>query len=139
MKKLTGILIVSALITGACSSTKQASNSKNYDDVYYSSKDAANESAAIASSKQTQPDDYTQAGSNDPNRFDYGNEGNPSTSETTTDGNGTTYITNNYYNQDDYYDYAYSSNIRRFHTSVNMGFGYYNPYFTNSYWYDYNP
>ena len=51
--------------------------------------------------------------------------------------NGNTYITNNYYDQDDYYDYAYSARLRRFNHSY--GWNYYDPYYTNLYWYDYNP
>ena len=43
------------------------------------------------------------------------------------------------YDPDDYYDYSYSSRIRRFHTDVYAGWGYYDPYFTNMYWYDYCP
>lgn len=42
------------------------------------------------------------------------------------------------YSSDDYYDYGYSSRIRRFHNPY-FGFSYYNNYYTNSYWYDYNP
>ena len=47
-----------------------------------------------------------------------------------------TNITNNYYNND-YYDYAYSARLRRFHHNYN--YDYYDNYYTNSYWYDYNP
>ena len=43
------------------------------------------------------------------------------------------------YDPDDYYDYAYSSRLRRFHTNVYAGWGYYDPFFTNLYWYDYSP
>lgn len=43
------------------------------------------------------------------------------------------------YDPDDYYDYSYASRIRRFHTDVYAGWGYYDPYFTNLYWYDYSP
>ena len=43
------------------------------------------------------------------------------------------------YDPDDYYDYAYSSRIRRFHNNYYTGWGYYDPYFTNMYWYDYYP
>lgn len=42
------------------------------------------------------------------------------------------------YNADDYYDYAYASRMRRFQSPVN-GAGYYDNYYTNSYWYDRNP
>ena len=54
-------------------------------------------------------------------------------------GSGNTYINNYYYDEDDYYDYYYTSRIRRFHTDLNCGWGYYDPYFTNLYWYDYCP
>lgn len=43
------------------------------------------------------------------------------------------------YDPDDYYDYYYSSRIRRFHNNYYTGWGYYDPYFTNMYWYDYYP
>ena len=52
---------------------------------------------------------------------------------------GTTYVTNNYYfNGDNYYDYEYTARLRRFY-GVNYGWSYYDPYFTNQYWYNYNP
>ena len=38
------------------------------------------------------------------------------------------------YSADDYYDYGYSVRLRRFH-GPSFGFGYYNNYFTNSFWY----
>jgi hypothetical protein len=42
------------------------------------------------------------------------------------------------YRSDDYYDYGYSSRIRRFY-GPQIGFGYYHNYYTNSFWYDSNP
>ena len=52
---------------------------------------------------------------------------------------GATYVTNNYYfNGDNYYDYEYTARLRRFY-GVNYGWSYYDPYFTNQYWYNYNP
>jgi hypothetical protein len=60
------------------------------------------------------------------------------------DENGNTRITNNYYNGDnydynnEYYDYEYSSRIRRFHRPYG-DYGYYDNCYTNYYWYDYNP
>ena len=42
------------------------------------------------------------------------------------------------YTSDDYYDYQYSARLRRFH-GPGFGFGYYNNYFTNSFWYSNNP
>jgi len=41
------------------------------------------------------------------------------------------------YNYNDYYDYSYSSRIRRFHYPNRLG--YYNSFYTNSYWYNYDP
>ena len=60
------------------------------------------------------------------------------------DENGDMRVTNNYYYGDnydygnEYYDYEYSSRIRRFHRN-SARFGYYDDYFTNYYWYDYDP
>ena len=54
------------------------------------------------------------------------------------DGNAST-ASSYSYDPDDYYDYCYASRIRRFHTDVYAGWGYYDPYFTNMYWYDYCP
>ena len=56
----------------------------------------------------------------------------PKYSEIESDDAGNTYVTNNYYNTN--YDYQYSSRIRRFNY-CNSGYNYYNPWFTNSYYY----
>lgn len=42
------------------------------------------------------------------------------------------------YEQDDYYDYAYSARIRRFHSPF-LYSDYYSDYYTNLYWYTYDP
>ncbi|MBS1651218.1 MAG: hypothetical protein JSU07_04330 [Bacteroidetes bacterium] len=42
------------------------------------------------------------------------------------------------YNKDDYYDYQYASRLRRFQGPIN-GAGYYDNYYTNSYYYNQNP
>lgn len=42
------------------------------------------------------------------------------------------------YAADDYYDYAYAAQIKRFHNPI-YGTGYYDDYYTNSYWYNQNP
>ena len=42
------------------------------------------------------------------------------------------------YDESDYYDYAYTARIRRFDNPV-IGIGYYDDYYTNMYWYTYNP
>ena len=51
-------------------------------------------------------------------------------------------ISDEYYDEnfdsDDYYDYSYSARIKRFH-DPNSGLGYYDNYYTNAYFYDYDP
>ena len=39
----------------------------------------------------------------------------------------------------DMYDFYYTSRIRRFHTHVSYGWGFYDPYFTNMFWYTHMP
>lgn len=57
---------------------------------------------------------------------------------------GNVRITNNYYNGDnydfdnEYYDYEYTSRIRRFHRPTGR-YGYYDDYYTNYYYYNYDP
>ena len=43
------------------------------------------------------------------------------------------------FNYDNYYDYEYSSRLRRFQNNDFVSNDYYSDYYTNSYWYDYNP
>jgi uncharacterized membrane protein YgcG len=42
------------------------------------------------------------------------------------------------YNEDDYYDYAYTARIRRFHRPY-LTYDYYSDYYTNLYWYNSDP
>ncbi|MGI8891890.1 MAG: hypothetical protein ACR2GN_00380 [Bacteroidia bacterium] len=135
MKYAYTILAAALIALSSCSSTYQARNAGSDDDVYYSPGADPVTSTIITGQKtqpasQQSPSDYTSDTQNTGERFQYSDE------EQSTDGNGNTYITNNYYT-DDYYDYSYSSRIRRFHRPA--GFGYYSTYYTNSYWYDYYP
>lgn len=56
---------------------------------------------------------------------------------------GNTYITNNYYEDNDnfgnYNDYYYTSRLRRFYNPTCMGYNYWDPWYTNYYFYDMNP
>ena len=123
MKKqfFIAIIAAAALFT-ACNTGTFA----YYDDIYTSSNDeqytikrsinhhnAANESAPITYYEETPAPDSIS--------YQYNADGSI----------GTTY----YYNQDDYYDYYYTSRLRRFHTDIYSGWGYYDPYFTNMYWF----
>ena len=77
-------------------------------------------------------DDYYPEGS-----YTQENNLNQSNSNQFVDENG-----NNVANDGDYYeddnDFAYASRIRRFHRN-NGGWGYYDPWFTNMYFYNYDP
>ena len=157
LKSLFGIAII--LTASACTSTYHAGTTPN-DDVYYSAKDNAAVNQQTYPTTQAAPaNNYSNGNnSNDQNNSTYSNtdqnstnqnqaytdpnnNGNGSTndynnSSQSTDSKGNTYVTNNYY--DDYYDYQYSSRIRRFYTPA-IGYNYYDPFYTNSYWYDYSP
>ncbi|MBP5614895.1 MAG: hypothetical protein J6X35_12225, partial [Bacteroidales bacterium] len=58
---------------------------------------------------------------------------------TTENQGGTTVINNYYFDMDDYYDYAYSARLRRFYSPAYYGWSYYDPWFTNGYWYSRYP
>lgn len=49
--------------------------------------------------------------------------------------------TNNeeYYQSDDYYDFSYSSRIRRFHRPMMLNYGFYSGFYTDYYWYNPDP
>jgi len=156
MKKSVLIFSWALLVLVGCSSTYQAASA--YDDVYYNpdSKTRPAVEFAGAAVTETSPEYIApvttgapQASGNDePVAADAGQEETwrsyteddaYAPSETYSDPQGDTY---NYYNDDgyldDYYDYSYAARIRRFHGS-GLGFGYYDPYYTNMYWYNYDP
>jgi hypothetical protein len=136
MKKMKYLLYAAAILSAyACSSTLDAGNNAT-DDVYYSS--ANQNPSAIPSREAYYNNDQENYQSDNSGQTQQQNENyqNYTTTEQTTDGSGNTYITNNY--NGDYYDYEYSSKIKRFYEPA-YGYGYYDPYYTNSYWYDYNP
>ena len=154
MKKIQSLFIISViLLTASCSSTYKAGSS-NADDVYYSTKDVKSDQGKVQQPVQQTPppSDYSTANNNSQqdnsgnqqqdNSADYNKSpqqnSDYSNSGQSRDGNGNTYVTNNYYNDDDYYDYTYSARLRRFYTPA-YGYGYYDPFYTNLYWYDYNP
>jgi hypothetical protein len=130
------LLIAVAMFLSACSSTQQASRT-SYDDVYVTS--VPKQPAPEVKQPTAQPSDYTPAKpAEQPSRFEY-TEKETSSSSTRTDKEGNTYITNNYYyDPDDYYDYAYTARLRRFYRPY-YGWGYFDSYYTNLYWYDYDP
>ena len=51
----------------------------------------------------------------------------------------TDYDERNYYSSDNYYDFTYSSRIRRFHSPIMYNYGYYSGFYTDYYWYNPDP
>lgn len=118
MKPYSILAVVTLMLLASCSS--RLSTKRYYDDdVYFSSKDLRNYTPPAYTSP-TDTGSYLQ------------NSGS----------NTTAAATPNYQNGqqviDDYYDYQYASRIRRFYYP-SYGMGYYDPWYTNSYWYNYNP
>ena len=115
----------------ANNSYNNAANSNNYNNNY--NNNSNNNNVTYYYDEETGL--YYDANSNtyyDPNTGNY-YSGTSSNSNSYSDGNGNTYITNNYYFDDDsYYDYYYTSRIRRFHSCCDYGWSYYDPYFTRS-------
>lgn len=143
----THILMVSlfSLVLGGCSNTRQAAVLAPTDDLYYSKSDEETMAAEtpvsetpVTNQESEGNQGYTQASENSQNEGqNYQDQPVPDETNTRQEG-GNTYVTNNYYDDDDYYDYTYSSRIRRFYGG-NYGWSYYDDYYTNRYWYDYYP
>lgn len=126
MKHSLYLLLITSLFLTSCSSIKQASV---YDDVYYNPKKVV----------PTAPDVTVTAPTTDESTY---NQPQPTPSvqdaqsvsgyddDARDDGSG--------YNDEDYYDYAYSARLKRFYNPYFYG-NYYSDYYTNLYWYDYNP
>ncbi len=136
MKTILSLSVLApVLLLSACNSTRQASSVN--DDVYFSPRNAPQEVYTPSQNKtSTQPSQSNPAntgnGPGNSNRsesqYDYA-ENNARTGSD----NGRTF------DMDDYYDYSYAARIRRFNTTYATGLGYYDPYYTNIYYYDYNP
>ncbi|MCX7862433.1 MAG: hypothetical protein N2449_05500, partial [Bacteroidales bacterium] len=130
MKTTMIILAAVYLLLVSCSSAKHVS-AKYSDDVYSTSSVSYNATTNESSSNYYSDAPITQSQENKEVYTEKSVE---------TDDKGNTYVTNNYYSYDpdDYYDYEYTSRIRRFHNTY-IGCGYYDSYYTNLYWYTYDP
>lgn len=113
------------LLAAFCSTTSIVSLQAQYDDVYYDPDRNQTTTSPSISRQSTSP-------AMEYDRLE---------TTTQTDGNGNTYITNNYYNDDDfgYNDFYYSSQLRRFYSPGFRYFNYWDPWFSNYYFYDMNP
>jgi hypothetical protein len=122
MKKVIIIAGITSLIFGACTNTKLATYK---DDVYASPSEERLERQRIAAEKKKQEEEEARKDAEEAAAQKAKEDANP-------------YYKTPEYDKDDYYDYEYASRIRRFSEPV-YGLGYYDNYYTNSYWYNGNP
>jgi hypothetical protein len=125
-------IFVFAVFVSSCSTSNTAK--KNTDDVYYNPKEAAQEvykeksSNNTSSANQNPIENYSQQGSSS-----NGSIANDNSNQRNNQNNSN-------FESDDYYDYSYSSRIRRFHNpNAVVASGYYDPWYTNMYYFDNNP
>jgi len=153
MKTFVKLSILIPLFLTACSGTYQTT--RVHDDIYFSPSNAEKmaENAPennvtaieITPSNESQPagidndsfseNKITYQENSDNQQYEYIEE--PIESDSYYDENGNLVI-NNYYMDSYSQDFYYESRIRRFHRNW-AHFGYYDPFFTNMYWYNYNP
>jgi hypothetical protein len=130
MRTVIWLAALAWLIGSGCNTNKAFT-----DDMYFSLDDAEREYRTYQSRKELVK--------TVPNRFSTNNNNHQNQTEDqqySRDSDGNLIIRNNYYedsefNFDDYYDYAYSARIRRFGNSWNT-WNYYDPFYTNYYWYN---
>ncbi|MEO6904025.1 MAG: hypothetical protein ABI315_12890 [Bacteroidia bacterium] len=140
-------ILAATLVTMACNTPQGATSKASTDDIYYSSKDVAmdkereaqqiaKESKAkeLAAKKATEAaNNAKEAKTSDDDYY------NPSDKAATTPSSTTNRTAqSSAFNYDDYYDYGYAVRLRRFHSNI-PSYGYYDNYYTNSYWYTGNP
>jgi hypothetical protein len=134
MKTYLSLLVLAVFFLASCSSQKDASIA--YDDVYYSTKQENNktsrkdnkEEAIYTASEVYTSSEYIDTRTSSSDDYNYGEENTYSTTE----------YAESEFEMDDYYDYSYSARIRRFH-DPNPGYSYYDNYYTNNYYYEYDP
>ncbi|NLJ82789.1 MAG: hypothetical protein GX330_06660, partial [Bacteroidales bacterium] len=140
MKKLfnLSVAILSSAFLFSCTTMTTV-----IDDGYYSSVEKREAVKSKKQVKQTEnkesynyqeQDNYAQEYDN----YSSQNNQTPDYSESYTTKSGNTTVHNYYFNNDDYYDYEYAARLRRFHGPYSH-WGYYDPYYTNMYWYSRNP
>ena len=147
MRQIKLITLLIALLSFVGSAFSQ-------DDFYPSSKKKSNNKEGVTNGsgdESVSEDDYSTASDyyidNRENEREQAYNDRMGITDSTTyyeDENGNLRITNNYYSGDnydfenEYYDYEYSSRIKRFRRNTG-NYGYYDDYYTNYYWYDYDP
>ncbi|MCA6363685.1 MAG: hypothetical protein IM638_11665 [Bacteroidetes bacterium] len=131
MKKLTILSLsgIALFALGSCGSMKMSKSAPERDDVYYSLKDAKADRKAAAKAKEEEEQRLRE----EAEARELAEAQRVARSKPGSD----------YYDQpfeyDDYYDYEYAARLRRFGPGAVGGYGYYDPFYTNSYFYTGNP
>jgi len=112
--KTNQILFLSIIFIFSSCITIETTSTGFKDEIYYTAEDYTEVAEKVEQDQQYLEDDQVQELDND--EENYYDE----------------------YSYDDYYDYGYSVRLRRFH-GPSFGFGYYNNYYTNSFWYSGHP
>ncbi len=126
MKQLVVILNLVILFMASCATQKQLPSN---DDVYSDPKEDRIEQARIAAVKK-------QARDAQEKRYNDSIAAVKLAQQQKDDANP--YYKDKEFKYDDYYDYEYATRVKRFNNNIN-GLGYYDNYYTNSYWYNQNP
>lgn len=114
MKKSFIVVSFFAFLLSSCVITIDGTTSRFNDEIYYS----ADEYAEVDAQEEAEWQQYQE---DHPEEFE---ESEVQQEEV--------------FDADDQYDYYYAARLRRFHAPT-VGFGYYNNYYTNSFWYSSNP
>ena len=135
MKTYLILIVMAVFLLGSCSAQKESNIA--YDDVYYSTKkenkktskkQSNKKEAAYTASEVSSSDAYPSNTGVQSDDFDYGYENTYTTTE----------VVEGDFEMEDYYDYSYAARIKRFH-EPNPGYSYYDNYYTNNYYYEYDP
>jgi|GEM_PF-557690 len=128
MKKLVVIFNLALVLLSSCVSQKKGVSTYN-DDVYANPKEDKIEEARIAAEKKKIQDAADK-------RYNDSIAAVQKAQKEKDDANP--YYKDRPFKYDDYYDYEYATRVKRFNNNIN-GLGYYDNYYTNSYWYNQNP
>ncbi len=128
MKQLLVILNLLIVLLSSCATQKMGTSSVN-DDVYANPKEDRMEDARIAAEKK-------QVREAREKRYNDSIAAVKQAQKDKDDANP--YYKDRDFKYDDYYDYEYATRVKRFNNNIN-GLGYYDNYYTNSYWYNQNP
>lgn len=128
MKKLVIILNTVIVLFSSCVTQKMGTSTYN-DDVYSNPKEDRIESARIAEINRKEQEAIDK-------RYNDSIAAIKLAQKQKDDANP--YYKDREFKYDDYYDYEYATRVKRFNNNIN-GLGYYDNYYTNSYWYNKNP